>query len=68
VVPLQVADLVAWESTRDAIEIAPRREFMRIRALGRFGRGNPPTMFAGWGRPPYEIFEIWARLQEDDSE
>lgn len=55
VVPLQVADLIAWETTRDRIEHAPRSVFLRLRRLGRFKVGQPPRMFDGWGPPDQQM-------------
>lgn len=47
-VPLQAADLLAWETTRDRVERMPRSAYLRLRKRGRFGVGDPPRPMEGW--------------------
>lgn len=67
VVPLQVADLVAWETTFDRTQKSPRPTFLRLRRLGgAFKVGQPPRMFEEWGPPdPLLLLEAIKALLEE---
>lgn len=66
VVPMQVADLIAWETTYYRLQRPPRPEYARLRRLGQFKIGQPPRMFEGWGPPSSE--ELILCLEELASE
>lgn len=66
-VPLQVADLIAWECTKDSLGKRPWPSFLRLRrAPGKFKIGNPPNMFEDWGPPPIHVLRELVEMNDDD--